>query len=331
MLSISQFFKDVFYRDALPWRQEIHNAMDSEDSEGNTLLHLAIKQGSLEKLPREFLTVENLLKKNRRGESCAELCCKFSLFEKLPPSIFCEELLTSKHGCESKSFLQLIIKSGFLTNLEKTLLNARTLSTEDAFGNSPLHDAAYYKVLGDIPANELHSKSLLKFNRRNQTPAHFAAKSGELSKIPNAEITLQLFKARTHSGNSVAHWAAKYGSLDQIPCHLIPELLTVRNAHGQTVAHFAAWFGSIASIPEEHLSKKILLRKNNKKNTVLAWAAFSRNLHKIPHGVLSSECLKSFKKKFPRVAPEYLGRQIAEEEKKEELMRHLKNSQFPSL
>jgi ankyrin repeat protein len=126
-----------------------------------------------------------------------------------------------------------------------------------------------------------------------ETPLHHAARFGHLNQIPAHLLTLELLTTKDRSGNTPIHVAAIEGNFDQIPAHVFsPELLAIQNRRGNTPIHEAAACGLLTHIPSHLLTTESLavqdIDGSIEGRTLLHYIAEKGGfLRKVPHALLT--------------------------------------------
>jgi ankyrin repeat protein len=121
-----------------------------QDKHGWNLYHKASQNGHLDKIPKELLTAENLLKHDNRGWTC------------LPYAAL----------------------NGHLDKIPKELLTAENLLKPNNYGYTCLHYAAMHGQLAEIPKELLTVENLLKTDTEGRTCLQYAARNDHLDKLP---------------------------------------------------------------------------------------------------------------------------------------------------
>lgn len=90
------------------------------------------------------------------------------------------------------------------------------------------------------PSNYIIETGLHLRNDQNDTPLHYAAQFGFLSDIPIELLTKENFSVTNNNGWTPMHDAAQSGGFEHIPSELITEeLLTVKDKDGGSPLYFA--------------------------------------------------------------------------------------------
>jgi ankyrin repeat protein len=192
---------------------QIEQGMLQGDKYGITLYQDATREGHLDKIPKELLTEETLIKKTSRST-----CIHYAAYV------------------------------GHLHLIPKKLLTEENLLARTKWGDTCLHLAAEAGKLDKIPQELLTEKNLLRENKDGKNCIHLAAESGDLDQIPkeflNTKTLLQenhLCFAYNKGGENYLHCVARRGLFDKIPEELLTcEHLLKKNASGKTPLDIAA-------------------------------------------------------------------------------------------
>jgi putative phage-type endonuclease len=167
-------------------------------------LHRGARNGTLEQIPKELLTLELFLIQNHEGQTA---------------------LHVAAHKCT-------------LRQVPEAFVTSQTLSVKDQFNRTPLHIAAYYGSLDQLPNPEcITLENLSVKDGFGRTPVHIAAQHGHLNQLPLHLLTPEVLAMETDNPHrqSVLHVAARNGSWNQIQSSLLtPSLLAQQNAYGET-------------------------------------------------------------------------------------------------
>lgn len=154
-------------------------------SRRSNTLHIAIHNGSLEQIPVECLTDENLLVGDSMGNTALHLGAISSHLGDFPPG----------------------------------LLNAQNVLWRNSSGCTVLHAAASYGCWDGIPDEALTKENMMLLDNDGDTPLHLASGSSEhseqqclLSKVPRVALSWEALMAENKSGQTVLGLAAKRGN-----------------------------------------------------------------------------------------------------------------------
>lgn len=120
-------------------------------------LHSLALQGKLDTLPKNMLTLENMLKMEN-----------------------------------GRTPLHIAAQMGHLFQLPTELITLETMLTRTAQGNTVFHEAAYDGKLHDIPLDLLTVEVCAIKNLQGETVAHYAAASNSFCQIPKKLLTAEL-------------------------------------------------------------------------------------------------------------------------------------------
>jgi putative phage-type endonuclease len=133
-------------------------------------LHGAAKNGKLDEIPRELLTVDLFLVQNSEGETALHVAARNGTLDHVPAEFFTEE----------------------------------TLSVMEMYGRTPLHLAAKFDSLNQIPRDALTLKLLgiKTHNEHRSSVVHVAARNNNLGQIPRDLLTPELMDQRNAYGET---------------------------------------------------------------------------------------------------------------------------------
>jgi len=111
----------------------------------------AAKHGDLDKIPKEFLTQENLTIKASDGGTPFQWAAYSGALDQIPRELLTQENLTRKNGFGWTPF-HFAAKNGALDQIPRELLTQENLTIKNKYGSTPLHYAAYS---GDLTAGTI--------------------------------------------------------------------------------------------------------------------------------------------------------------------------------
>ena len=95
--------------------------------------------------------------------------------------------------------LLVTLRDGTLTREAAQALTAEQWSAHNASGNTPVHAAAKYGRLRDLPAHVLTAELLTLKNDSGYTPLHHLAYGGHLYQLPRGLLARGHFLIRSNS------------------------------------------------------------------------------------------------------------------------------------
>ena len=211
--------------------------LNERNDVGNTVWHIAAKNGTLKDIPKELFTEEAMNQINSDEKTVWHIAAaSYNSFIKMPLHLLTETILNKK----------------------------------DKFERTVLHEAAENNTLKYIPLNLFTKNGVEQRNKHGENVLHTAAEFNSLCDIPKHLMIKEVLDIATRNTcDTVWHVAAKNTSLKHIPKHLFTEeSLNYKNMEGETVWHVAAWFDTFKYIPKHFFSEKVMNQKNNDGHTV---------------------------------------------------------------
>jgi ankyrin repeat protein len=216
------------------------------DEQKNTYLHHCASNGELNDCNPMLLTKSNLSIQNKLSESAYLAAAEHGEFDKIPPHLIDEEILTrvERHDNTCLHFLAQKGQLGIISTMYVNAENINNLRNWDK--ETPLHLAAKFNEMPKVPEELITKEGLLKPNRDGHDALYFLAERGELKSLPEKFRTIELFSRETKlnqegpaapntNGTTVFHEAAKH-NWSQIDAHLVTKkILMLRNSSGYTV------------------------------------------------------------------------------------------------
>jgi ankyrin repeat protein len=188
--------------------QREHDYQNNPLEYGDTLYHRAAKNGHLDKIPKEFLTKENLSQTNKYDETPLHYAAEKGHLHQVPQELLTKESLF-KTDRDGHDCFNLAAQKGHLDQIPKDLLTEENLLQPGQYRVTPLHRAAAGGHLAQIPQQILTTKNLLRC-------LHFAARAGTLHQIPPlAYKTLRELKTHFDSEDDSRHKAGTLAFLDK--------------------------------------------------------------------------------------------------------------------
>jgi len=139
--------------DKVPKRFMTKENVMALDYNKNTVIHFAAASRVLHHIPSEFLTKEAVLQKNRALDSVLQIAARKQLLHLIPNAT---DLLTPDRVAENNSLhLNIITEVAQIGGFEAIPIKALTpenlLAVSNINRRTPLHTAAEYKTLSEIP------------------------------------------------------------------------------------------------------------------------------------------------------------------------------------
>jgi len=153
--------------------------------------------------------------------------------------------------------------------------------SRDPVGLTPLHTAARYGNLGQVPPQVLTEDNLLIKSSNDTTPVHLAALNAHLDQIPVALLTEKVLMCRDYFGRLPLHYASENGNFVFLPAELVKKGLLVGDNEGLTPLHYAAWYGHLDLMPIGTLTSELLCTRSDNGDTPLNMAACRGHLDQI--------------------------------------------------
>ena len=143
---------------------------------GRTLLHYAAERGNWDKVPKDCLTVENLMMQDAYGRTPLHWAASHGQVEHFPKALFMPANLVMKDN-DGYVPLHHAAERGQLDQFSPGLLTEANLMTRDINGRTPLHYAAAFGHLDQVPKELLTGEILLVQSKDGDTPLHCAMTS----------------------------------------------------------------------------------------------------------------------------------------------------------
>jgi len=124
--------------------------------QGYTAHHIAAWTGTLHRLPKKELTLENLTAKSKSGYTPLRFAAENKYLNQIPTEILLEENLIP-----GTTILHWAAKYGYLSQLPKEIFTRKALRSEDRNGETPFHMAAWTGHLKQFPRELLTPENLL--------------------------------------------------------------------------------------------------------------------------------------------------------------------------
>jgi len=166
--------------------------------------------------------------------------------------------------------------------------------TKDSDGNTPVHLAARYGRLNQVPQSVLTSKNMLIQNDVGWNVLHFATRYGSLAQLPQHVFTAENLLAKDNRHWTPLHAISTNGRDFN---HLPHNLLTVANMMvgdkgGWTPLHACAKYGHLDQVPKLVLTVETLLLSDVDGDTPLSVAVENEHLVQVPLGLAFPESIR---------------------------------------
>lgn len=214
------------------------HALTMVDSNGETPLLVAVKNGALCMIPSEMLTPEVILAPTKEGKTLLHFIAQHGGLSYISMPLT-NEMVTQqdKSGCTP---LHIAALNGNLKFFPKELLTLENLSQTDNCGETVFHLAALSGTLGQLPAKLLTNATLLGRNVVGETCIHKAANQQSnylfkevthpagakpLDLIPKEFLTCENLLLPDYTGVTPIDGATKVGQLNALLGIELPESL----------------------------------------------------------------------------------------------------------
>jgi ankyrin repeat protein len=166
--------------------QEIQTAMlEKVAASGENLYHWCAKKGTLERIPPELLTEENLLIEDKDGWNSFHHAAAQGPLSQIPKELLTEKTLLKEEPIFESHCVHLAAESGQLDLLPSEILTEKILTeTYAQFGENCLHIAAENGNLHQIPRSLLSAQNLIKEEMMFKTPFHYICEKDNFEAIP---------------------------------------------------------------------------------------------------------------------------------------------------
>jgi ankyrin repeat protein len=137
--------------------------------------------------------------------------------------------------------------------------------------SSNIYAAAERGTLRDVRGEMLTEKALTSVDPdKGYAPIHIAAMFGHLDQIPKERLTPAVMSAPSLDKLNALHYAAREHHLDQVPKRLLTPELLGDTTHGDwTPAHEIAACGDIGLVPKSALTEEVLTKSANTRKRSL--------------------------------------------------------------
>jgi len=157
-------------------------------------------------------------------------------------------------------------------------------------GSSPLHAAANYGVLNEVPPDVLTLENMFAEDNDKMTVLRLAILSEHLDQVPKELFTAEVLLRRAPNDDTLLHELVLRRRLDMVPQDvLISNLLVVGRAH--TVLESAIMSNCLEQVPKEVLTPELLSKQDDKGENILVLIALFQQLDRVPSHLLTADNL----------------------------------------
>ena len=251
--------------------------INHRDSEGNTMLHCAVKNLSSPELIGRILDQRVIIdSRNRDGDTALHIAVRMNQREN-------GEFLISRgasiFSLNSSSESPLYIAFTASGGLREWIINPATIIAKDGLSNNMLHYAAQWKLNNIIPVIIRNGIPVEEANATGETPLFFAIKADSPPTIRTLVENNANLNARDSQGNSVLHSAVRWNSVNSAALLVTFNIdINVHSLTGNTPLHDAVILG-MGEIETILINSKANLEvRNIDGNTPLMEAVRSGNV-----------------------------------------------------
>lgn len=203
-----------------------------ESEQGSTIYICAYRGKDQDWIDKNSLTIEDLLKKNKIGQSIATLAAGAKNFAEIPKNIITKEVLLEPVA-EKKydKLVHLLAQTGQLPSVPQELLTEELLSIKGRGGNTVFHLLAENNFTDDIKPELWTLKTLTLRSYDDTTPLHTIAQY-KPHLLPK-DITLKELTLKNREGFTPLHgWARGYNWREIPDKFLTRESLELKDNYG---------------------------------------------------------------------------------------------------
>jgi hypothetical protein len=219
----------------------VPETVNQRDSEGNTMLHAAIRNRANPTQIALILDQRALVDaRNRDGETALHIAVRMNQRES-------GEFLISRGAnifslnSSGHSPLYIALTS---TTLREWMINPTTINARDGIGNNMLHYASEWRLNNVIPVIIRHGISVEEPNATGETPLFMAIRTNSPSTIRTLLENNANINRRDSQGNSVLHTAVRWNALESTELLLAQRIdINSHSLNGNTALHDAIIFG----------------------------------------------------------------------------------------
>jgi len=238
------------------------------DSEGNTMLHSAVKNRGNSELIGRILDHRTIVDaRNRDGDTALHIAVRMNQRENGEFLISRgADIFSLNSSSESPLYLAFISAGG----LREWIINPTTINAKDGLGNNMLHYAAQWNLSNVIPVIIRNGISVEEANATGETPLFLAIKTDSPSTIRTLVDNNANLNARDSQGNSVLHAAVRWNAANSAALLASFDIdINVHSLNGNTPLHDAVMLGMDAIVTILINSRANLEVRNIEGNTPL--------------------------------------------------------------
>lgn len=188
-----------------------YHLMSEPDDRGWTPLHAAAYSEVLDEVPKELLSLENLCAKNSTGMSVVLVAASLARLDQVPTDCLTNRTIDDRDQSgrtvigQAAYFRQLDLIPKLLLTRERLILprGGSTLKPGVHVPDTPLHIAAAYGRLDQIPWELIQADDLWLEDQRGLSVVNLAALMGFLKQIPKHFLTGDVRRQRDTAGLTV--------------------------------------------------------------------------------------------------------------------------------
>ncbi|MCL2720118.1 MAG: ankyrin repeat domain-containing protein [Treponema sp.] len=215
--------------------------VNQRDSEGNTMLHTALKaRATSNQISRILDQRASVDARNRDGDTALHFAVRLNQREN-------GEFLISKGAnifslnSEGKSPLYIALSSN---PLREWIINSVTIKSKDGLGNNMLHYAAEWSMNNVIPIIIRSGIHVDETNATGQTPLFMAIKTDSISTIRTLTGNNANLNVKDNQGNTVLHAAVRWNAINSASLLISSGIdINASSLNGNTPLHDAVALG----------------------------------------------------------------------------------------
>lgn len=237
-----------------------------KDKDGETILHKAVNKKLLYKIPQEFLKDELLNQEDTAGYNIYTCACFRKCFDHIPKRLLTEEvLLRNSNG--GQPLLCKIIDYDQIQEVPTALLRSGILLKHcEPIDTTYLHALASVGGLKNIPDDIYIDKISIK-DTNGENLLHATAEKGRLNDFPITSELEELVKVENKYGETPLHRVLLLSGVPKV--FLTKENLMKQNWRGETPIHKSTNVYGVSCLPIEHIDEELLSTKDYQGNTAI--------------------------------------------------------------
>jgi len=215
--------------------------INQRDSEGNTMLHAAVRNRVNPTIIGRILDTRPLIDaRNRAGDTALHIAVRMNQRDSGEFLISRGSNIFSLNSTgQSPLFLALSGNDG----IREWIINPATINARDGLGNNMLHYAAEWNFINAIPIIIRGGLSVEAVNVTGETPLFMAAKTNSPSTIRVLADNNANLNVRDSKGNSILHTAVRWNARSSIEMLISTRMdLNPQAINGNTPLHDAIIF-----------------------------------------------------------------------------------------